>query len=152
MAYIDVRDLIGGLVLAAVGTTVALYAGANYQVGTPAHMGPGYFPVALGWILASLGGIIGLLAFRRTLHALTPPPFALRPLLAVLVAVMGFSLLVERAGLVPATWLLIFIVVLAERQYLWRRTLLLALALSLMVWLVFTLALQMTLPAFTFLG
>ncbi len=152
MKHIDVRDLTAGLSLVAIGTTAALYAGSHYQVGSPAQMGPGFFPVALGWILAALGVIIGLLAFRRTLHTLNPPPFALRPLLAVLMAVFVFTQLVERAGLVPATWLLVLVAALAERPYRWGRTLLLAVILSFLVWLVFTVALQMTLPAFVFRG
>ncbi len=152
MRYIDIRDLIAGLVLIAIGITVSLYAGEHYDFGTVSRMGPGFFPVVLGRVLAALGVIIGLIAFRRTAHVLTPPPFALRPLLAVLAAITVFLLLVERAGLVPATWLLVCVAALAEQPYNWRRTLILALSLSLIVWLIFTVALQMTLPAFTFRG
>jgi putative tricarboxylic transport membrane protein len=149
---IEFRDLVAGTLLLALGMFVAHYAAAHYRIGDPGQMGPGFFPVALGWTLAALGLVIALFAFRKTVHALHPPPFALRPLIAVLAAVLVFSLLVERLGLVPATFALTLVAVFAERPFRWRRTLLLAASLALISWLIFTVALKMTLPAFTFLG
>ena len=96
MKKVDARDLIGGLALVAIGVFAALYASSNYQVGTVAHMGPGFFPAALGWILAAVGAVIVLIAFRAPIHALKPPPFELRPFLSVVFAVAVFGLLVER--------------------------------------------------------
>lgn len=152
MRHIEYRDLVAGIVLAALGLFVALYAGSHYTVGQASRMGPGFFPVALGWVLVVLGAIIAVLAFRKGVHALTPPPFALRPLIAVPAAILAFSLLVNRLGLVPATIALTFIAVAAETPYKWKRTAILALSLSLIAWLIFTVGLSMTLPAFTFLG
>lgn len=152
MKNVDRNDLTGGLLLIAIGAFVAIYAGTHYQVGQPARMGPGFFPVSLGCILAGLGAVIALLAFRKKIHALTPPPFALRPLLSVLGAVLAFSFVVSWLGLVPATIVLTFIATAAETPYNLRRTVILSLSLSLIAWLIFTVGLQMTLPAFTFLG
>lgn len=152
MNHIDVRDLIGGALMIAFGVFVAVYAGHEYTIGQPARMGPGFFPVALGWILAGLGVIIALLAFRKTVHVLQPPPFTLRGLFAVLAAIAAFALLVTPAGLVPATIALTFIAACAERKFYWRRTALLAASLSVLAWLIFTVGLQMTLPAFAFMG
>ena len=150
MKQIELRDLIGGLALCAIGLFVALYAGSHYEVGRAARMGPGFFPVMLGWLLVGLGLLIVLLSFRRRVQALTPPPFRLRPLLAVLAAVAVFSLLIGRLGLVPATVALTFVAALGERQFKLRRTALLAVFLALLVWLTFTLGLGMQLPAFSF--
>ena len=152
MNHVDVRDLIGGTLMMVFGVFVALYAGHEYTVGQPARMGPGFFPVTLGWILTGLGVIIALLAFRRTVHVLQPPPFTLRGLLAVLAAIAAFGLLVTSAGLVPATIALTFIAAFAERKFRLRRTVLLAASLCVLAWLIFTVGLQMTLPAFAFLG
>lgn len=151
MKHIDARDLIGGAILTVLGLFVALYAGTHYTIGEPARMGPGFFPVALGWILAILGVIVMLLAFRKTVHVLVPPKFAPRQMIAVLAAVAGFSLTVATLGLVPATLLLTFIAATAERRFNFKRTLMLAFFLALLSWLIFTVGLQMTLPAFTFL-
>lgn len=151
MSRIDTRDLVGGCALTALGLFVAVYAGSHYQIGSPARMGPGFFPAALGWVLAVLGGIIIAFSFRHNIHALQPPPFRPRAVLAVLGAVLLFSLTVERLGLVPATVILVMLAAAAEPNYRWRRSVLLALSLAVIAWLIFTVALQMQLPAFAFL-
>ncbi|MDQ2778589.1 MAG: tripartite tricarboxylate transporter TctB family protein [Pseudomonadota bacterium] len=152
MKNVDQNDLIGGLMLIAIGAFVALYAGTHYQIGQPARMGPGFFPVSLGCILVGLGVIVSLLAFRIKIHALTPPPFRPRPLVAVLGAVLVFSFIVDRLGLVPATIAMTFVATCAETPYNLKRTAILSVSLSLIAWLIFTVGLQMTLPAFTFFG
>ncbi len=152
MKHVDARDLIGGLMLVVFGIGIAWYAAIHYTVGEPARMGPGFFPVALGWTLAGLGLIVALLAFKPSLHHSAPPKFRPRPFIAILLSVAVFALTVGRLGLVPATVLLTLIAVFAEPVIHWRRTLLLAISLALLAWLVFTVGLQMTLPAFTFWG
>ena len=150
MKNMDSRDLLGGLILIGVGLFVALYAANHYSIGETSRMGPGYFPVALGWILAALGLVIAALSFRRTLHVLTPPPLKLRAMFAVLVSIALFALLLERLGLVPAAMVLAFVASFAGGKFRIRRTLALAVSLAILVWLVFTLGLQMTMPAFAF--
>ncbi|MDE2396473.1 MAG: tripartite tricarboxylate transporter TctB family protein [Burkholderiales bacterium] len=149
---IEYRDLIAGLLFIALGAFVALYASGHYTVGDPARMGPGFFPVVLGWALAALGAVVTLLALRRTTLVAAPPHIALRPLLAVPAAIGAFGLIVEPLGLVPATLALTAIVVFAERPLRWRRTLLLAACLAVISWLIFLVGLQMTLPAFKLPG
>jgi hypothetical protein len=113
-------------------------------------MGAGFFPVTLGWLLVALGLIVLLLAFRNTVQVLTPPPFALRAIVAVPCAILVFSLVVDRFGLVPATFALTLVAVLAEKPFKLRRTLMLAASLSLISWLIFIVGLNMTLAAFIF--
>jgi hypothetical protein len=151
MKHIELRDLVAGALMVAAGLFIAAYAGTHYKIGTPSRMGPGFFPVALGLILAGLGVIIGLLAFSKSLHALTPPTFALRSVLAIPLAILVFAFLVERAGLIPAALALTCVAAIADRSLTLRRTLLLGMALALISWLVFSVGLQMTLPAFAFL-
>ncbi|MEO8279959.1 MAG: tripartite tricarboxylate transporter TctB family protein [Ideonella sp.] len=152
MRHIEYRDLTAGVLLGGVGLFTALYGASHYTIGDPARMGPGFFPVMLGGVLVVLGVIIVLLAFRKTVHALHPPPFALRALLAVSLSILVFSLLVNSLGLVPATIAMTFVAVAAETPYKLRRTAILSVSLALIAWLIFTVALSMTLPAFTFLG
>lgn len=152
MRQIDYRDLIAGLIMVGLGFLVAQYAGAHYQVGDPASMGPGFFPVTLGWVLVVLGAVIALLSFRNAAQALTPPHLAPRALIAVPAAILAFSLLVNSTGLVPATVVLTFIAVAAERPYRLRRTAVLSVVLALVAWLIFTVGLGMNLPAFAFSG
>lgn len=149
---IEYRDLIAGLLFIALGTFVATYASSHYTVGGPARMGPGFFPVALGWVLALLGAVVTLLALRRTALVAAAPRIGLRPLLAVPASVLAFGLIVEPLGLVPATLALTAIVVFAEHPVRWRRTVLLALSLAVISWLIFIVGLQMSLPAFKLPG
>lgn len=145
---VDWRDLVGGLACMAIGLFVVRYASQHYTVGEAARMGPGFFPVVLGWVLIGLGAMIGLLSLRHTVQLLEPPPWRPRALAAVLAAVVVFALLVERAGLVPATLALTLVASAAQRPYRWPRALGLGLALALLAWLIFSVGLQMTLPAF----
>lgn len=152
LKQIDVRDFLAGLVMVAAGLFVALYASSHYRVGLPARMGPGFFPTALGYILAGLGGIMVLFSFRKTVHAFEPPPFSLRPFLAVLLAIAAFSLLINRLGLVPTAMILTVIAAYANSNFQLGRALLLGVCLAALSWLIFSVGLQMTLPAFAFLG
>lgn len=60
-------DLLAGLIFIALGGAFA-YTASTYEVGSLRAMGPGYFPLALGLVLAALGVVImavGLLRLRR---------------------------------------------------------------------------------------
>ena len=48
------KDFFSGLMFTVVGGAFA-YGATSYTVGTGARMGPGYFPLVLGVILALLG-------------------------------------------------------------------------------------------------
>ncbi len=152
MKHIDLRDFAAGVALVAFGTFVALYASSHYQIGQASRMGPGYFPTALGWVLAGLGVVIILFSFRKTVHAITPPPFAVRPLLAVLAAVLLFGLLIHRVGLIPTAFICVVVTASASKAFKLRSALMLGAFLAVLSWLIFSLGLQMTLPAFTFQG
>jgi len=51
------KDFFSGVVFMAVGGAFA-WGATNYTVGTGARMGPGYFPLMLGILLALLGAVI----------------------------------------------------------------------------------------------
>ncbi len=51
------KDFFAGLMFTAVGTAFA-WGATNYTIGTGARMGPGYFPLLLGVVLALLGAFI----------------------------------------------------------------------------------------------
>ena len=152
MKNIDIREFISGAVLIAIGLFVALYAYSHYAIGEPASMGPGFFPVALGLILCTLGAMVIAFSFRRTMHELTPPPFALRSFLAVVIAVAAFAVLIERIGLMPTALILAVIASLAGRTFSLGKAVLLGVCLAVLSWLIFTVGLNMTLPAFKLPG
>ncbi len=97
------KDFWAGLLFVGFGA-FALRIGYGYTVGVAHKMGPGYFPVMLGWILCGIGVIVavrGLLAEGAAIER-----GVLRPFL-VLLGVLAFALLLEPAGLVVATVVLI---------------------------------------------
>ena len=56
------KDFLSGLMFIAVGIAFAVGA-TNFDVGSAARMGPGYFPLLLGIVLALLGSVVTLQSF-----------------------------------------------------------------------------------------
>ncbi|MBX9775526.1 MAG: tripartite tricarboxylate transporter TctB family protein [Xanthobacteraceae bacterium] len=102
-----------GLLFIVVGIAFVVLA-RNYRLGTPARMGPGFFPTILGGILAALGLTLAIPALLRDGDALAFP--RLRPIMAILVAIMVFALLLAPLGFVLAAAALILIAGLAEPE------------------------------------
>lgn len=57
------KDFYSGLMFTIVGITFAVGA-TNYNIGTGARMGPGYFPLMLGILLAGLGVLVMIQGIR----------------------------------------------------------------------------------------
>jgi len=90
-----------------------IWIGRDYQAGSSARMGPGYFPTALGALLA----VFGIVAIVRSFIKAGEPiePFAWKPLGLVLGATVLFGLLLDRLGLLVALPCLIVVSALASR-------------------------------------
>ena len=86
----------------------------NYRLGTPARMGPGFFPTILGGILAALGFTLAIPALVRDGDPLVLP--RLRPMVAILIAISVFALLLAPLGFVLASAALILIAGLADPE------------------------------------
>ncbi|MBK5053745.1 tripartite tricarboxylate transporter TctB family protein [Burkholderia sp. R-70199] len=142
------RDYYGGGLMLLVGAS-AIYKGLDYQVGTLTRMGPGYFPVAVGSVLAAMGVLI-LLGARRQVPAGAAKRHApeWRGWLCIILASIAFVVLGHYGGLVPATFGVVFIAALGDRQNSLRSALLLAVAMVAVSVIVFSWALQLQLPLF----
>lgn len=86
----------------------------RYRFGTPARMGPGFFPTVLGGILAALGLSLTIPALFRSGAPL--PGLGLRPLPTILVAIVVFALLLQPLGFVAAAVVLVLISGLADPE------------------------------------
>src|SRR5512143_4110602 len=105
MAFIrHPKDFFAGLLFIAFGVA-AIVIGSNYALGTAARMGPGYFPRILGILLVTLGAVLAGRATR--LHGVPMPRLKWRPTLVVLGSVVLFGFIVEQAGLLVSTVVLI---------------------------------------------
>ncbi len=108
---INKAETAAALVVVAEGVIV-IAVGWSYPMGTVARMGPGYVPVLLGGALALIG--VGLV-FEVLRSDPTRLAFSPRAFIALMSGLVAFAVLVERAGLVPAIWALVFLSVMGEK-------------------------------------
>src|SRR5882757_1698257 len=93
---------------------VALLAAHGYALGTAGRMGPGYFPMLLGGVLALLGLILVVRSFAIDGEPVTR--LHLLPLVVIAIAVCLFGLLIERLGLVVSLVAVTIVSALASRE------------------------------------
>jgi hypothetical protein len=123
---------------------VALYVSRNYSLGTAVRMGPGYFPILLGGVLALVGAI---LVVRSLVIAGDPIGHVqVLPLVVVAVAVVLFGVLLPRLGLAVTLPLVIVVSALASVQSRRWEVLILALVLTVFSALVFVYGLRLPIP------
>jgi hypothetical protein len=141
--------LIGlGFALAARGVRVADFTlHAGYNMGTPARMGPGFFPFWLGVILMALGIAIALMSLRRGADEdASFPRFHWRPILLVLGAVVLFGVVLRPAGMLIAGFLLVIVASLGSRTFRARAAVVLGAGLVTFCALVFVGGLKLPIP------
>ena len=140
------RDFASGLMFIVIGASFAVGA-LNYTFGNSAKPGPGFFPFGLGGLLAIFGAIV--LFKSLTIESEGGEPIgaiAWRPLLIVLGAVIGFGLLLPRAGLVVALPALVIASSLASDEFKLVPALVGSVVLTLLSWAVFVKGLGLTIP------
>ncbi len=128
------KDFYSGLMFTIVGITFAIGA-TNFTVGEASRMGPGYFPLMLGILLALLGLLITVLSFRSKAPDGDPVgAIAWRPLGFVLGANLAFGALLvglpsigfPAFGLIVAIYALVIIAGMARPNYSIKEALILA--------------------------
>lgn len=139
----DLSDLGWGAALGLSGLVVAGYAFASYDMGSLRRMGPGFFPLTLGLLLAGLGALIAVPTMGRPGQS---RPFAWPETIAVVTALLVFGLALDRLGVLLTTAVTVLIAssVAPRRGLGWR--LVLSVAVTVLVWLVFVRGLNMSLP------
>ncbi|NGM20677.1 tripartite tricarboxylate transporter TctB family protein [Roseomonas stagni] len=140
----DWTDIIGGIALILFGIWFHFHARADYSLGDLRRMGPGFFPAVLGILVAILGALTIIPALFRPGELPVPK---IRALVAIIAGGLAFAWAIEPLGLIPATVLLIAIVTQAEPAPPVLRTAILAVSLSAMAVLVFTVGLGIPIPA-----
>lgn len=144
------RDLAAAMLLIALGGAVA-WVGAGYRIGTLGRMGPGFFPLALGLILAGLGVVL-LVAPSLGEGGEDEPadgaPADPRGWGLVVAGMAAFLLLTRHGGMVPATFALVLLSALGDRRNGLRTAVALALAMTLVGVVLFRFLLGVQIPLF----
>ncbi len=139
------QDLIGGFLAVALGV-FTLVISANYPMGSVLRMGPGFFPS----IIASLIILLGLVLIRISFNSRSKQsnvPIRFRSVLMIGTGILLFALLLERAGLIPATFALVLVSSLAEPRWHVGRAALLVVALTVLAYIIFIVVLQIPVAA-----
>lgn len=148
------KDFFAGLMFMAVGVAFA-WGATTYKLGTAARMGPGYFPLMLGILLALIGAVITFKALVvETVGGDKIGGWAWRPLVFIIAANVAFGILLAGLrgiglpafGLIVAIYALTFIVSMAQAGSKFKTTLILATALAVGSYLVFVKALALQFP------
>lgn len=149
------KDFFAGLMFTGVGVAFA-WGATSYKVGTAARMGPGYFPLALGILMAILGAVIMFKALViETEKGEKIGNWAWKPLFFIIGANLVFglalgglpSLGIPAMGLIAGICALTFIASLAGEEFKLKEVLILATVLALMSYLAFIVLLKLQFPA-----
>ena len=138
------KDFWSGLMFAGIGLFFLLWALTHYQVGTAVRMGPAYFPILLGGLLAVLGAIVFVGSFA--IEGPPVPAFAFRPLILISLGCVAYGYLMKPLGLVLATAALTFISALGGHEFKWKEVTILFVILALFSVLVFVKGLTLPFP------
>ena len=148
------KDFFAGLMFMAVGVAFA-WGATTYKVGTGARMGPGYFPLMLGILLAVLGSAITFKALViETAGGDKIGRWAWKPLVFIILANLAFGVLlgglpnfkVPAMGLIVGIYALTFISSLAEPGWKVKNTFILATVLAIGSYLAFVVVLKLQFP------
>jgi hypothetical protein len=148
------KDFFAGLLFLLIGIAFA-WGATTYNVGTGARMGPGYFPLMLGIVLAVLGAIEIVKALVIGKPGGEPVgSWAWRPIVYVLGANLAFGVLlgglpsikVPAMGMILAIYALTIIASLAGEKFKLKDVLVLATILAVGSYLAFIVLLKLQIP------
>ena len=148
------KDFFSGLMFAIIGGGFA-WGATNYSIGTGARMGPGYFPLLLGILLAVLGAFTVFYSLiEHTEDGDKIGTFAWRPIIYILGANVIFGILLAGLpslglppmGLIAAIYALTIIASKAGDVFNFKEVLMLATFLSVLSYLAFIKLLSLQMP------
>jgi Tripartite tricarboxylate transporter TctB family len=138
------QDFWTGFAFLAFGGLTAI-GSLSYPLGTTARMGPGYFPMMLGILLAAIGAIILFRSFRSEAGGQVAR-INLLLVFRLLLAVAAFGFLLNSLGMILTAFIVIFLAAWAGPEFELGEALVLAAVLSMAAWLIFVYALKQTMP------
>jgi hypothetical protein len=144
------RDYYGGGLMLLFGLG-AILEGMSYRIGSLVRMGPGFFPVALGVILA-LTGVAIMIGAAAAAKVPGEKEENLRPewrgWICISLSIVAFVVLGHWGGLLPATFAVVFISAMGDRQNTIKNALILSIVMCALCVVIFWYALQVQFPLF----
>lgn len=148
------KDFFSGLMFMGVGVAFA-WGAATYNVGIGARMGPGYFPLVLGVLLAILGGVITFKAIViETEDGEKIGSFAWKPVTYIISANVLFGIMIgglpsihlPAMGMIAGIYVLTFVASLAGDEFKFKETFVLSTILAIGSYLAFIVLLKLQFP------
>ncbi|MDQ0609076.1 hypothetical protein QFZ83_003247 [Variovorax sp. W1I1] len=145
------KTFFSGVMFTCVGAAFALGA-TNYNVGSAARMGPGYFPLIIGTLLAVLGLVVISSAFTvKTADGDPIGKIAWKPLGFIIGANLLFGVLLAglrsiglpAMGLIAAIYALVVVACMAGANFSMKLSLILATVLAIGSYLTFIVGLKL---------
>ncbi len=152
------KDFFSGLMFMGVGVAFA-WGATTYNVGEGARMGPGYFPLMLGVLMAILGAAVTFKALVvETEGGDKIGKWAWKPLFFIILANLAFGVLLAglpsiglpAMGMIVAIYALTFISSMAEPGWTVKATFILATILAAGSYLAFVVLLKLQFPVWPF--
>jgi hypothetical protein len=109
-------NFLSGVLFTVIGTGFGVY-GRNYGMGTASQMGPGYFPVVLGSLLAVIGVVITLQSLSVHQDEEKIELLFFKPMLLVLGPIVLFGVTLIPLGFVLSSIMLIGLTALASPEF-----------------------------------
>ncbi len=144
------RDFYSGLVMTLLGAGVTLNS-TTYDLGSLMHMGPGMFPFLLGIVLTFVGVLIFGTALVTPLgedERILPDSMEWRGWGCILSGPICFIIFGEFFGLMPATFMCVFVSALGDRTATLKNSVILATSVTLAGTFLFSYVLKIPFPLF----
>ena len=148
------KDFFSGLMFAVIGGAFA-YGATSYNIGTGARMGPGYFPLSLGVLLALLGSLVMFKSLVvETANGDKIGGWAWKPLFYIICGNVLFGILLgglpslklPAMGLIAAIYGTTIVVSKAGNVFVLKEVLILSTVLSIGSYLAFVVLLKLQFP------
>jgi len=144
------KDFYAGLLMVLLGAGVTLNS-TTYNLGTLMHMGPGMFPFMLGIVMTFIGILIfisGLMTPLEDGERILPESMEWRGWICILAGPLMFILFGEYFGMVPATFMCVFVSALGDRTATLKGSAILAAGITIVGAFVFSYVLKVPFPLF----
>ncbi len=150
------KDFFSGLMFIVIGVAFAVGA-KNYSIGSGARMGPGYFPLLLGVLLALIGAVITVVSVvgkRTSADGDKIGKWALKPLFFIILANLLFGVLIgglpsiglPPMGMIIGIYVLTIVASMAGDQFSLKSSLVLGTVLAAGSYVAFVWALKLQFP------